>query len=349
MSQNSLLIKTLIVIVVTGLLLLPDHAVVGQEPDSQQPENLDRVELRQGITNSTKIGVWNPLQVITLEGQIQSFDAKSLVLIVKAADGKVDSKTISSNQVQRVFPVWRGTGTQAAVKLFEQHKYHEFGQALRGLKFAEIPNWQNVLITGMLIQAFEAHNQLSKAGDTFIELAKSPIPELIYADMSLSWTVSSIDVSVSAKSWIEQDSEAAKLLGASWLLLGEDSQKAKSVLSELQKSKSPPIAQLAKAQAWRLVPVPQTMEQLTSWMAERDRMLRPLALGPTEFISDRLMRIGQHDLAIGLACQIATSYSDRFPRARRALVSAVEMLKKQGRKADEEKMSAWIKQLDGAN
>jgi hypothetical protein len=95
------------------------------------------------------------------------------------------------------------------------------------------------------------------------------------------------------------------------------------------------------------------MAQLPSWIAERDRMLPALALGPTEFLSDRLMRIGQQELALGFAFQIATAHTNRhasqFPRARRALVSAAEMLKKQDRKSDAEKVSAWIKQLDGAN
>jgi hypothetical protein len=286
---------------------------------------------------------------MTLEGKVQSFDAKSLVLTVEADDGKVESKTISSSQVQRVFPAWRGLGTEAAVKLFEQHKYAEFAQALSGLELTKIPGWQQVLITSMVVQAREAHGQLSAAADTFIELAKYPIPELVYADMPLCWTVSSIDLSVNAKQWIKQDNEAAQLLGASWLLLGPDAQQAKSVLVELQKSPTPAIAQLARAQAWRLVPAPDSMAQLPSWLAEADRMLRPLALGPTEFLSDRLMRIGQYDLALGYAFRIATLYSDRFPRARRALASAAEMLNRQERKADAEKVSAWIKQLDGAN
>lgn len=316
---------------------------------TQSPEKLDRVELRQGIASGTKIDLWNPLQVIQLEGRIQSFNAIKLVLAVSSEDGTVQSKTINSDQVQRVFPAWQGAGTAEAVLLFEQRKYADFAQALRELGQTAIPDWQQVMISSMVVQAHEAHGQLNAAGETFIELSKHSLPELVYGDMPLCWSVAAVDISPVARKWIDQDQESARLLGASWLLLGADSSEANSVLAELQKSQTPAIAQLAKAQAWRLTPVPQTIDRLPSWMRERDRMLRPLALGPTEFLSDRLMRMGQYDLAVGQALQIATIYADRFPRAKRSLASAVEMLKKQGRAADADKVSAWIKQLAGAN
>lgn len=345
-SLNRYVYRFVALLLVVAALNLKARA---QEPNPQSTEKLDRVELRQGITSSTKVSLWQTLQVMTLEGQIRSFDAKSLVLTVQSPDGSTDVKNVSSDQVQYVAPVWRGVGTEAAVKLFDQHKYADFSEALTKLEIDKIPAWQQVLLTSMVIQVREAHNQIGAAGDSFIELAKFPIPELVYGDMPLCWTVSSVDVTDRAQKWIDQDSEAAKLLGASWLLLGPESQKAKQVLLDLQKSNNSPIAQLAKAQAWRLVPAPNSLEQLSSWNSERDRMLRPLALGPTEFISDRLMRIGQHDLAIGYAMQIATLYPNRFPRARRALVVAADVLKKHDRKADAEKVSAWISQLDGAN
>jgi ribosomal 50S subunit-associated protein YjgA (DUF615 family) len=320
--------------------------------DSDEPK-VDRVELRQGITDSTKINVWNPLQVMTLQGDIQSFDAKSLVIKVSSPDGKESLKTLSSEQVQAVEPYWRVDGAATAVSQFKKHNYADFGKELRKLKKAEldkIPPWEQVLLTGMVVQAHEANSLIAEAGQDFIALAKSsPLPELVYADMPLCWAVTQVDVNAEAKKWIAQEDEAAQLLGASWLLLGTDAGQAKSVLDRLKKSKTSAIAQLAKVQAWRLIPANETMNHLPNWLAERDRMLRPLALGPTEFIFDRLMRVGEYDLAIGQALQIATLYSDRYPKARRAVAMAAEMLKKQGRTVESEKVLGWLKQLDGAN
>ncbi|MFO0942803.1 MAG: hypothetical protein U0930_18855 [Pirellulales bacterium] len=64
---------------------------------------LDRVELRQGISETTKIGIWNPLKVLNFEGQIQTLDAKSLTISV-LVEGKPTPKTLPSEQVQRIVP-----------------------------------------------------------------------------------------------------------------------------------------------------------------------------------------------------------------------------------------------------
>ena len=82
-------------------------------------------------------------------------------------------------------------------------------------------------------------------------------------------------------------------------------------------------------------------------MDYRDRMLQPLQLGPTEFLADRLQRIGETDLAIGQWMRIATLHADRYDRARRALTAAADSLTRQGRPAEAKKIEAWIDELDG--
>ncbi|MFO0942804.1 MAG: hypothetical protein U0930_18860 [Pirellulales bacterium] len=235
--------------------------------------------------------------------------------------------------------------------MFDQHKISEFSQAFPKLADSEIPEWQQKLLLIRVIQVRVASNQIAQAGDSFIRLATtSSIPDLFYSEMPLCWTVAQSDEAIrQAKVWIKQESDQAKLLGASWLLLTQDSKLARSTLIELEKSQSLVIAQLAKAQLWRTSAVPDTMEQLPTWMAERDRMLIPLALGPTEFIMDRLMRIEQYDLAVGCAARIATLHSDSYFRARRALQTASQILKRSQRNDEAEKVQAWIKKLDGTD
>ncbi len=317
---------------------------------TDRPIAVDRVELRQGITETTKIGVWNPLKMLTFEGQIESLDSKSLTIQVIVA-GKPTPKTLPSEQVQKIVPSWRSTELAETIALLDQQKIAEFSQAYPKLNYKNIPEWQQKILLVRIIQARVAANQIPQAGDSFIRLAtEHSIPDLFYAEMPLCWTVAQSDDAIKqAKVWIKQESAEAKLLGASWLLMTQDSKVARSTLSELEKSQSLVIAQLAKAQLWRSSAVPDTMEQLPTWIAERDRMLPPLALGPTEFMMDRLMRIEQYDLAVGCAARIAAMHGDSNFRARRALQTASQILKRAQRIDESEKVLSWIKKLDGTN
>lgn len=332
-----------------GLFVASPNLPAFQEPLTQAP--VDKVEIRQAITANTKVGPWNPLKTMTLTGKVQSVDVKSLVIQVTAADGTVSTKTISSDMLQKVVPAWQGTGLVEAMELFEQGKMQEFSKAISKLDHKTIPEWQAKFFLGKIVQSYNAANQIVMAGESFLRLANDgAIPDLLYADMPLCWTSPQTDdLNTKAKAWLKQESEAARLLGASWLLMGQDASTARKTLDELQKSKSPVIAQLAKAQSWRTVPAPETMQQLPTWISERDRMLIPISQGPTEFMLDRLMRIGQHELAIGCAVRIATLHSDNYFRSRRALVTANQLLKKQGRDAEAEQVAQWIKKLDGTN
>lgn len=340
-----------LVLIACGFALLFNSESLSayQVPPTQ--ELLDKVEIRQAVTANTKVGLWNPLKTMTLTGKVQSVDVNSLVIQVTAADGSVSTKTIASDMVQKVVPAWQGTGLVEAMELFERGKMQEFSKAIGKLDHKSIPEWQAKFFLGRIVQSYNAANQTVMAGESFLRLANDgAIPDLLYADMPLCWTSPQTDdVSTKAKAWLKQESEAARLLGASWLLMGQDAVTARKALDELQKSKSPAIAQLAKAQSWRTVPAPETMQQLPAWISERDRMLIPLSLGPTEFMIDRLMRIGQHELAVGCAVRIATLHTDNYFRSRRALVAANQLLKKQGRDVEADQVDQWIKKLDGTN
>jgi len=132
------------------------------------------------------------------------------------------------------------------------------------------------------------------------------------------------------------------------LAQGVHSAQAKETLVRLKQSKNLAVAQLASAQSWRYVSPTETMGELSNWLAFRDKMLLPLALGPTEFIADRLARIGQVDLAIGEWAWIAAHHQERFHRAQRALKSAEELLKKQGQTAQAESIAVWIHEMQPA-
>ncbi|MCA9134436.1 MAG: hypothetical protein KDA45_14805, partial [Planctomycetales bacterium] len=134
---------------------------------------------------------------------------------------------------------------------------------------------------------------------------------------------------------------------ASWLLFGPHGSTAGRTLAALRASPNSTVAQLAVVQSWRLVAPPETRPALASWIEFRDKLLPPLQLGPTEFLADRLMRIGEPELALGQWMRIATVHAERYHRAAGALQAAETQLKRVGRDDEAQRLKAWIQELRG--
>jgi hypothetical protein len=84
---------------------------------------------------------------------------------------------------------------------------------------------------------------------------------------------------------------------------------------------------------------------LNEWFTFRDQLLLPLQIGPTEFLADRLMRVGEPDLAIGQWMRIAATHPARYHRASQALEAAADQLRRLGRDKEMRKLESWAKQL----
>ncbi len=315
-----------------------DNAVADRNPDNE-----DRVTLRPAATKDT--ASWMQSRSIELRGRVQTFDRATLTLL--ASDGS--QRSIDSLEVQAVRFQWSNAEVTAALELFAQRNYRESITALNEARKTNTPRWQQQFVIGHIIQAALAMGNTRTAGILFLDLAASQPPPLLYADMPLCWTVQDVDKPTmdSAKQWLASEAEDAKLLGASWLLLGPERELASKVLSQLQSSKNPLVAELAAAQAWRLVAPPATLKQLDAWLAFRDRMLQPLQLGPTEFLADRLQRVGETDLALEQWMRIATLHADRYDRTRKALSAAAASLTRAGRTKEATKIETWIEELEG--
>ncbi|MEM8736081.1 MAG: hypothetical protein AAGG44_17765, partial [Planctomycetota bacterium] len=147
-----------------------------------------------------------------------------------------------------------------------------------------------------------------------------------------------------SKEWIVSEQPTLQLLGASWLLLGPESNLATSTLKRLAQEDST-VGKLAELQLWRTVPPPETMKRVTGWMETRDRLLPALQLGPTEFLADRLMRIGETELAVGQVLRIASEPHGRYHRLRPILVRARDALNSKNLESEAEKLEVWINEL----
>jgi hypothetical protein len=306
-------------------------------------DQADRVTLRPVLAQGD--AAWVASRPLELRGRVQAFDRTALTLL--DTDGK--QRSIDSLQVQAVRFQWSNAEVTAALELFSQRKYRESITALNEARKTDTPRWQQQFVIGQIIQAALALGNTRTAGTLFLDLAASQPPPLLYADMPLCWTVQDVDKLTldSAKQWLASEAEDAQLLGASWLLLGPEREMASKVLSQLQSSQNPVVAELAAAQAWRLAAPPETLKRLDAWLTFRDRMLQPLQLGPTEFLADRLQRVGETDLAMEQWMRIATLHADRYDRTRKALSAAAASLTRAGRTTEATKLETWIDELEG--
>ncbi len=319
---------------------------------TEASKSLDRVLIRRGITDTTNLSVWTPLKQTELVGRVIHMDATELVMEVldDQGDGQPKQLRIPNQQLVAVHPIWEGEGTAEVVALFETQKYREYIQSLGEQKLSAIPRWQQLLLLDMVVRAIDAVQGPAAAGQHFLSLAETA-PDMLYSEMPLCWTAIEPDAELVRKSrvWLESPNEVAQLMGASWLLQTADSQQARDVILRLQRSQKSVVAQLATAQSWRIVPPPKTMEFFPNWLTYRDRMLPPLAIGPTEFLADRLARIGQADLAAGQWLWIASHYPDRHNRTKRALAAAVDLVRSSGRDDEADRIANWLNNLHGSS
>ncbi|MEO8269269.1 MAG: hypothetical protein ABI557_06085 [Aureliella sp.] len=319
------------------------HNQLSAQDSLNQPDDpaCDVVEL---IELSSKHEVWNPPRTLQLLGEIKRFESEQLDLIDR--DGS--ERTVPSKYVMRVVPRWRTTEASRAHQLFVDGKFEELLKAVPIALESNLVQWQQQILIAELVQAVESQGKPRAAGAYFLTLAESKPPPMLFACMPLCWTTREPDQVLrdGASKWLEKkDDDAARLLGASWLLFTDEQAAAQQALMQLQSSSNATIAQLAVAQGWRRVPPPQTMTDLNRWFEFRDKLLPPLQLGPTEFMADRLQRIGKIELAIGEWSRIGSQYSDQPMRSQQALGDATAQLRRLGRDEEAQRFETWMKEL----
>jgi hypothetical protein len=304
---------------------------------------VDRVVYGPALPRSTN--AWDPPPAITLIGKIQRLDQS--VLEIVAADGRVQK--LPSDRIERIEVAWASQTAAAAHERFAKQQYMEAlkenGEVLRA---GGIPLWQQCILLGELVEAAEAAGRPELAGQLFLKLGQQQPPDFLMAVVPLNWTSRELTPALekAAGQWLEQGDDFAGLLGASWLLLTDRAQDARQRLTAIQSKPSKLLARLAVMQLWRASPPSETTGSLQSWMVARDSLLLPLQLGPSEFLAERLSRIGRTDLAVGEWMRIAALHPEHAYRARLALEAAQQRLSRESNDSSAKAVADWIGQLD---
>jgi tetratricopeptide (TPR) repeat protein len=288
---------------------------------------------------------WMPNPTTPFEGKIIDISDRELLYIPKSGESE---RRMQGDQVIAVDVAWDTDIAAKSHNLFRERKYVESIQAAEQGVQSGIQQWQQRLLFAEMADAYRNLGRFAESGLFFLTLIKHSPPTFLYASMPLVWTRTDLDKKAldSAQDWIEQDTEASKLLGASWLLTGADRSKAESILRSLSQSKKPVIAQLATAQLWRTVPATEGISQKQiQWQTIRNKMLLPIQVGPTEVIADKLDQAGNAQQAVPEWLRIAIVHRDRYDAASRAIARAAKAKRDAGQEAEAKRIEELLQTL----
>jgi len=279
---------------------------------------------------STGLDRWDARRIIDIRGVVVEWDQQKLGVVRPDGNGVTN---YPGDGVIGIEPGWKSDEYEAVHMLFVQQRFEEvLTQGQNALKLTNIPRWQQRLMVAEMVQSAASLKKWGVAGRIFGFLIKDDPPNLLLSAIPLPWSdetlIASASVAEEGAGWIENEAPAMQLLGAGWLLGGEQRGKAIEILKGLSKADSEVIAGYAKAQLWRTVPPSEIMEYpLPQWLKLRDSLPLVSQAGPTMLLGTRLEQAGQHELAIGEFLRIATLFGDRYHLKQKAVANAVDISK----------------------
>ncbi|MGN6547390.1 MAG: hypothetical protein ACTHK7_20225 [Aureliella sp.] len=292
------------------------------------------------------VNPWNPPPAITLLGKIEKLDQQALEM--RTAEGKTHKLT--SDRIEHIEVAWDSPAAAAAHARFaEQHYAEALKENDEILRAGGIPRWQQCILLSELVESAEAVGKPELAGKLFLLLMQQSPPDFLVATIPLNWTSRELTppLEKAAREWLVQSDDYAGLLGASWLLLTDQSDAAKQRLQKIQASPSKLLQRLAAMQLWRATPPSLTTGEMGRWLQARDSLLLPLQLGPSEFMAERFARVDKTDLAIGEWLRIAANHRQHPHRAAAALEQARTRLVRIGDDAQAARAAAWLAETSG--
>ena len=317
-------------------------------PQEAQEATVSRIWFAE--PGDTSLNRWDPRQLFEDAGLIKEWDGQKVVLVRQGTKREI---TTPGDFVVRIEPAWSNETAEQIHRLFSDRQYAAVVKQGNDAIKSGLPRWQQRVILSEMIEACSALGKPRIAGILFVSLAKENPPQLLLSTIPIPWGETALlDSNVSevqnlSEEWIKQDSEAAQLLGAAWLLSGAKRPSAIEKLEQLAKSsKIPIVSAYAQAQLWRIVPPAEILsDRLPRWIVERDKLLLPLQAGPTMLLADRLQQAGQPNLAIPEWLRVATLHSNRYHLATKAIPKAAAALRTAKRNEEADRVQSMLDQF----
>lgn len=258
-------------------------------------------------------------------------------IIVQFKSG-APQKSYPAEQVVEVRTAWLESH-EVGRKLLAERKIGEATRALQAALISEKRAWVRREILALLIRGSLRIGDRASAGTRFLQLLESDPTTRKFGLIPLVWASESVAAATKsqAREWLKQESNVARLLGASLLL--DDASAGDLAAQELQallRSTDERVRSLAQAQSWRLKL--RALEigdvELNRWDARLRELTPTLRSGPSYLLGRGWAMRREHDRAATAFLWTALMDDSDARLAARAGVEAAESLKRLGQTDD---------------
>lgn len=268
---------------------------------------------------------------IVVTGRIIDFSGTAMVL---EASGQ--KQTIPGKQVIEVRSRWTAEQT-AGDDLWRRRDYAAAQAKYTAALAGERRPWAQRLLRSKLVAVLREQARWELAADEFLRLAQAD-PQTPYFDqIPLPWTTVAPSPALEAKArtWMTSGgSDAAALLGASFLLSTGDRTAALKRLRELALDGDVRIALLAEAQLWRNAAVTADDAAVEGWERTLDKLPEPLRAGPTLVVGRAWAQRNQPERAALVLLRLPILHADHHRLSAEALWSGGQMLERLAQPAE---------------
>ena len=299
------------------------------------------------------LSLWTTPESVDDQGIVLDWNEEKITLLRPNSDEPITIVTRGIYQISHTFRFARVNEFQTA---YRDQRFQDalsmapqiIGSKAEGIRLAR---WEQKLVLAMLIESCKSMDRWEPACTLFVSLAKDSPPDLLAAGIPIPWfdSVAEIrdrdQIRKLASTWLQDQNEMVKLIGASWLLDGELRDEAVAVLKSLSRdSKHPLVSPFATAQLWRTIPPAEFVNrQIKSARALRDSVFFPAQAGLTLLLAERCNRGGDPDLAVQEWVRVVTIHPEQSALANHAKQSALDLLKS----TDREDLARLIDELAG--
>ncbi|MCA9186603.1 MAG: hypothetical protein R3E01_08395 [Pirellulaceae bacterium] len=266
----------------------------------------------------------NTGRTIDWEGEI--LDDRAATFAIKLSGGL--EKSVPRERVVSWSAEWTASFSDG-LRAADRHDYDTAISLFREALGQEQRRWVQRRIVAEMAAAYAHNGQIQTAAETIL-LALNDDPQTELWDRApLAWRAETADGSwqTRASQLLARDqTPAARLIAASWLLAGRDRASILPVLRELSQSKEVMIASLAQTQLWRVEVVTADANTARRWSEELTRMPPEVRPGGYFLLGQVQARLQDHRGASLTWSRIPMLYAHVVPLAPASAIAAAEQL-----------------------
>lgn len=289
-------------------------------PSNVRPALADRVTLAPADPGGREYSV---------EGAIADYRGDALVLRL----GGGGTKSYPTRRVVRIETDWPAGHTDAQRSMGQRDWPRAIG-LLTAAGRAEQRPWARRAILVDLLRCRLAAGQWRAAGELLITIDADDPKTLAWRFAPLPWFASDAVGPDDARQWLARSDEAARLLGAAWLLNTSQRGAAQAELRSLARSRRPAIATLAECQLWRLSIVRADESQADRWASRLKSIPSHLTAGPQHLLAQAYLRQKRYDEAALAALEAPLTGRAPHRLAARGLLLAAKATQSAGHQAE---------------